>query len=249
MEDLSEKEQLDALRAWWSENGTFVVSGIVLGIVLLGGFNYWRSSVESARTSASALYEEVMRATGDGDVDDALAAANRIFDEYENTPYASQSRLALARLYMDMGRDEDAANALRELVANDPDSELALVGRLRLAKILLYQDKPEEAVALLDGPMDHAFASRYHEVLGDAWVAMEEYEKAEAAYVAALNDDPVARTVDFNIIQLKINDLPAADASSPDTAVVPPEPALEEAAEALVDEVAEQAGTETEGTE
>ena len=65
---------------------------------------------------------------------------------------------------------------------------------------------------------DTAFAARFSELLGDAWVALEDYEAAEAAYIAALNDNPQTPTVDTDVIQLKINDLPA----DPDTSVPAP---------------------------
>lgn len=239
MEDLSEKEQIDAMRTWWSENGSHVIGGVIVGVALIVGWNYWRSSLETARVTASMLYEEVMSSAGDGNLDAANAAASTLFADYASTPYAGQARLALARLYMDTGRDEDAADALRPLL-DDPDSELALVGRLRLAKILLYQDRAQEAVELLQGPHEHAFAARYNETLGDAYVALEDYDKAQAAYIAALNDDPVARTVDFSIIQLKLNDLPAIEPVVSSTGM-PTEPGLDAATEALIDSVSEEA--------
>ncbi len=34
MDDLSEKEQLDLMRAGWSENGRYVIGGVVLVVVI-----------------------------------------------------------------------------------------------------------------------------------------------------------------------------------------------------------------------
>jgi predicted negative regulator of RcsB-dependent stress response len=36
-DDLSEVEQVERIRAWWSENWAWLLSGIVLGIGLLVG--------------------------------------------------------------------------------------------------------------------------------------------------------------------------------------------------------------------
>jgi tetratricopeptide (TPR) repeat protein len=83
---------------------------------------------------------------------------------------------------------------------------------LRLARVLLYQDKAEAVVELLRDQGEHAFAARYSEVLGDAYTALGSYPEAQAAYTAALADDPAVRTVDSGLIQLKLNDLPAATA-------------------------------------
>lgn len=116
----------------------------------------------------------------------------------------------MARLYMDKGRDQDAADTLRGLVEGDADPALQQIGTLRLAKILLYQNKPQEVVDLLaDKSGDSAFAARFAEVLGDAYVALERYDDAADRYALALADDPQLPTVDRNLIQMKINDLPA----------------------------------------
>ncbi len=211
MDDLSEKEQLDLMRAWWAENGRYVIGGVVLGVALLYGWNQWRGGIADAQIEASSMYEELMSGVGDGDAEAAATAAAELFDRHPGTTYALQGRLAMARLYMDKGRDEDAANVLRGLVDADGDSEVAMVGRLRLGKVLLYQDKADEVVALLRDNRDNAFASRYNEVLGDAYVALGSFAEAEAAYNEAMSDSRASRTIDTNLIQLKINDLPATN--------------------------------------
>lgn len=208
MEDLSDKEQLDAMRSWWAENGNFVLGGIAAGLILIFGWNRWQGGIADAEIAASTLYEDVMYAADLGRIEDAVGPANELFETYESSPYTAQTRLAMARLYMDKSRDQDAADVLRGLIESSPDDELALIGRLRLAKILLYQGKAEEALSVLRDRADTAFAARYSEVMGDAYAAMGSYSEAEAAYIAALNDSQLTPTVDLSIIQLKINDLP-----------------------------------------
>ena len=149
------------MRAWWSENGRFVITGVVLGVAIIFGFNQWRSSIENARTEASNLFEEVMGAVGSGDTDAAEGAANNLFDNYDGTVYPDQTRLALARLYMDKGRDQDAVDVLRQLIVEEDESELQLVGRLRLAKVLLYQNKADEVIELMEGRNAGGFAARH----------------------------------------------------------------------------------------
>ncbi len=214
MNDLSEKEQLEALRAWWAEYRTVILSGIAIGVIFIVGLNLYRSNVEENAIASSVLFEDVMEATARGNLDAAEVAAEQLFSEHESTVYAAEARLALARLYMDFGRDEDAAAVLRVLVDRSAKDEISLLARLRLAKILLYQAKAQEAVDLVKGQTDSAFKSRFNEVLGDAYVTLGSYADAEAAYQAALEDNPSARTVDLNLVQLKINDLPGVNDSS-----------------------------------
>lgn len=234
MNDLSEKEQLEALRAWWAENGNYVIAGVVVGVITIFGWNRWQSTMANAEIEASMLYEEVMSATGGSNLDAAAVAASQLYDEYGETAYAAQARLAMARLYMDTGRDQDAADTLADLIDTDPDREITLVARLRLAKILLYQDKAQEVVDLVAGQTDSAFAARFSEVLGDAYSVLGNYAEALAAYTAALNDNPAAPTVDPNLVQLKINDLPLLDETGePESPGAGTEPAVD--AEAITD--------------
>ena len=268
MNDLSEKEQIEAIRDWWRDNGNYVIAGIVVGIVTIFGWKQYQASVLDEQVEASILFEEVMGATGRGNMDAAVSAADELFAEHDGTGYAAQARLALARLYMDNGRDVDAANALRAVIENNSGEALEMVARLRLAKVLLYQDKAQDVVDLLDGQPDSAFSARFSEALGDAYFALGEYAQAEAAYLEALNDDPAAPTVDRNLVQLKINDLPSlnevsAEPEASGAAEAPAETAAEadaapmdeapaeadDAAEPAADTTPDQAEPETDETE
>ena len=65
---------------------------------------------------------------------------------------------------------------------------------------------PGYSQSLLDGQDNAAFAARYAEERGDAFVALGRYDEARAAYQAAL--DEAQPTVDQGLIQLKLMDLP-----------------------------------------
>lgn len=208
MNDRSEKEQLEELRAWWAENGRFVIAGVLLGVAAIFGWNQWQARIEKTQIEASNLFEDVMEAVGSGNTEAAEAAANELYANYQRTVYPDQARLAMARLYMDRGRDADAAATLREVVQADDNSEITMVARLRLAKILLYQEKPGEVITLLKDHVEGGFAARYSEVLGDAYAAEGRFAEAEEAYLTALAQNRNSRTIDNNLIRLKINDLP-----------------------------------------
>ena len=212
MDDLlSEKEQIDKMRAWWSDYGWYVIGGIVLGAAILFGINYYQSQSVAEEIAASALYDELTEHVTGGNLEAAEAAAAELDGEYGNSSYAAQSKLAMARLYMDKNRDQDSAEALNGLLAMDGFEPLKHVARVRLAKILLYQGKPEEVLSLLEGQDNAAFAARYAEERGDAFVALGRYDDARAAYQAAL--DEAQPTVDQGLIQLKLMDLPDEGAS------------------------------------
>ena len=182
MDDLlSEKEQIEQIRTWWSEYGNYVIGGVLAGAIGLFGYNYYQNSQMNARLEASALYESLTNYVVNGDLERAESTTSQLETEYGSTVYASQAKLAMGRLYMDRNRDQDAAEVLRELIDSDAGDELKDVARARVARILLYQDKAQEVVDLLEGRDSVAFGAIYSELLGDAYHALGRIEDAGCA--------------------------------------------------------------------
>ena len=209
MDDLqSEKEQIEEMRAWWSEYGRYVIAGVVIAVGGLIGFNQYTSHQLTSQTEASELFETLTEHAIDGKLDEAESIADDLANNYANTVYAAQSKLSMARLYMDKNRDQDAADVLNELLVMRGSEELKKIGRLRLAHVLLYQDKPQEVVDLLESVEVTAFAALYDELLGDAFVGLGRFEDAGDAYRRALADPAPNATVDGALLQMKLTDLP-----------------------------------------
>ena len=241
MDDLSEKEQIDEIRRWWSEYGWFVIGGIVIGVALLVGWNYYQGQQLKAQQEASTLYDTLTDHVVDGDIDAAEAIVNDLSADYSQTAYSAQSKLAVARLYMDRNRDQDAAEALQSVIDSDAGAELKHIARLRLARIFLYQEKAQEVVDLLGDLEESPFSASYNEVLGDAQLALGNIGAAEAAYQQVLADPDAQGTVDLALVQWKLIDLPAVEPAAglpePDEAAEPgDDAAVEEAEEATAEE-------------
>ena len=223
---LSEKEQIDQFRAWWSEYGAYVIGGIVIGAGLLIGINYYQNAKLEAQLNASTAYEALLVQVVDGDLDEAEVTSSEIATMYGETVYAGQASLALARLYMDKNRDQDAADTLRGIIDSETGDEIKNVARLRLARIYLYQDKAQEVVDLLAGENVEAFGPVYSDVLGDAYTALGQIAEAEAAYQKILTDPTSQSSVDQQLVQWKTLDLPAV-AVTPEVAEPEPDAAVE----------------------
>jgi len=234
---LSEKEQIDQIRTWWSEYGGYVIGGLGLGIAILVGFNYYESSKLEAQLEGSSLYETLTGHVVAGQLEEAEAVADDLALNYADTTYAAQAKLALARLYMDKNRDQDAADVLREVVDGDADEAVRHVARTRLARVLQYQGNAQGVVDLLDGEESAAFAATWSELLGDAYRELGRIEDAQAAYQAALLDPMAQMTVDQQLLQWKVLDLPEVEVAR--EAAPLEEPAGEDAVEVPEDEGSE----------
>ena len=214
---LSEKEQIERLRDWFKENGQSIIVGLALGLAIVGGTYYWRPYREGKLQEASMVYRELLGAVDGKEKDKALELAGKL-DGYWRTPYASQAALALARMYREADEPEAAATQLRQVIDKSHDDELVHIARLRLARVLLYQEQADAALAVLSDTDDSKFASRYHEVRGDALAALGRSDEARAEYELALQ--ALGDQGDRSLLEMKLNDIAtpspsaAADAGS-----------------------------------
>jgi len=248
---LSEKEQIEQIRSWWSEYGGYVIGGLGLGIAVLAGYNYYQNSKLEAQLEGSAMYESLTQHVVSGSLEEAEIVASELGMKYADTSYAAQAKLAMARLYMDKNRDQDAMDILNELLANPADEATKHVARARLARLLAYQGKQQEVIDLLEDQDSEAFAAIYNELLGDAYYALGRIEDAQAAYQRVMLDPLATATVDQQLVQWKALDLPEPAAEEPTVAEpeaqeIVDEPAAEEPAaeEPAVDETVEPSEAE-----
>src|SRR5438105_13229655 len=128
-----------------------------------------------------------------------LALFGELQRGYAASPYTDQARLLAGRLYVLGGELERAAGELANVAESSKDRDLALVARLRLARVQIAQGKPDGALATLGVVEPGAFAARFHEVRGDAdyakgdrAAALKEYRSAQAG---AAGDSPLAAKI------------------------------------------------------
>jgi predicted negative regulator of RcsB-dependent stress response len=213
-EYLSEKEQWEAVKTWFRENGLWIVAGVAVGAAGIGGWQWWNAHIDKVNAEASAKYEQMITSLGRNDESAALVALGELEHDYSSTPYVDQAKLAFARVYVESNRLDKAAGELQAITQHSKDKQLGLVARLRLARVQIAQKKPDDALATLNGIDPGAFAAQFHEVRGDA-------DLAKGDKSGALSEYRVARTMDAgagagpgggSLLDLKISDL-VADAA------------------------------------
>jgi predicted negative regulator of RcsB-dependent stress response len=121
---------------------------------------------------------------------------------------------------MEADEPEPAAAQLQKVINEARDDELVQIATLRLARVRLYQQQADVALALLGTESPGKFAPLYHEARGDALRALKRTDEARAEYEQALATlDP--GIADRALLEMKLNDVaaeqpddPAADAGS-----------------------------------
>jgi predicted negative regulator of RcsB-dependent stress response len=207
---LTDRDQEEALRNWWRENWSWILGGIVLGLALLGGWQYWKIHTANRAAEAAKLYDDFHGALDRKELDVANRALSTLAADHKKSPYTQQGRLLLAKSYVAESKYDDALPLLRAVADTSSDPELAWVARLRVARLLIQQGKHDEALNLLDPEKSGAFTAQVREIRGDAQVAKGNLEGARAEYAAALTDtmDPKAeRAIDRTLLEMKLQDV------------------------------------------
>ncbi len=204
-EFLSEREQLQRIRDWWRENGWYLLAGAALGVVALFGFNQYRGYTEARAEVAASLYLDMQDVIEDNDQVAAEAILVELREEHASSPYADQAGLLMAGVLFST-QPARAADELRFVMENTQDSDLSRIARLRLARLMIYQDEPAQALELLNIANLGPFTAQYSEIRGDAHYSLGNNDAARDAYEEALLSVG-AEWVNRTFIEMKLDSL------------------------------------------
>jgi predicted negative regulator of RcsB-dependent stress response len=221
-EYLSDKEQLERLRQWWRENGWFLLGGAAVGLLALYGYNQYFAYRTSQAEEAGALYASVKAAVDDDAAAEAATRFEELRSEHPDHAYTYQAALLLASTEL-VSAPDAAASKLRLAMEGSNDPDLAMIARLRLARVLAYREQYDEALALLEVEAPGQFAGRINEIKGDIHVARGESDAARTAYLEAMVA-PGAELLDRSLLQMKLSDLPGTQPAAAPAAPVAPVP-------------------------
>ena len=114
--------------------------------------------------------------------------------------------LVLARAHVDANELDKAAASLKSVMDTASDDEVALIARIRLARVQAAQGKYDEALATLkiDGPGE--FDTRIADARGDVLLAKGDRAGALREYLAAREGENKGR-LDVELLDMKIRDL------------------------------------------
>ncbi len=218
-EYLTDDEQLEAVKQWFKEYAPWLIGGVLAGLAGFFGYSYYQSYINGRDLKAAAEFSAMTTALQTNDRAKSRRIADGLIKEYADSPYADQAQLMLARLAVDDGQLDKAAAPLTQIMNNSKDTELRQIARLRLARILTDQGKSDEAIKMLPEPIPPAFAARYYEVRGDAYLAKKDTAHAVAEYQKALGAAD-ASGINSSLLELKLQDLGAVPAPALSTVSV-----------------------------
>jgi len=204
-EYLTEKEQWERLVAGVREQAPWMLAAVAVVAAAFGGWHFWQAHVEHRALQAAGLYQSELDAFTRNDLTGGIKIADDLVKNFAGSAYADQANLAAARVQAENQQLSEAAARLTQVLQTTSDHALALLARLRLARVQLAQEKPDEAIKTLGAVPAGAFAARFAELRGDALLSKGDREGALKQYREARATG--ADTVDTELLDLKINEL------------------------------------------
>ncbi len=205
------EQELEALKNWWKENGRTMVVGVAIGLGGVFGWTWWHDHLRSQAEEASQIYQQLVEDAATDKHDSVRAQAAEIIKNYPKTGYAALASLLAAKSAFAESDFDDAKGRLQWVIDNSDNASFRDLARLRMARILMAEDKLDEAMAITDSVEQEAFRSGANEIRGDIEIARGNTEGAREAYLQALTDAALSGATRSRV-QMKLDDLGSSDA-------------------------------------
>jgi len=200
----TEEQQVEAMKAWWNENGRAVILGIVIGALLVGAWMWWKRHQENVAVAASDNFSHTLEAVQKGEHDKVPDLVKAAKEDHAGTLYSAYTAMAAARSAIEQGDLETAATHLQWVADNSELDEVGIIARVRLARVKAAQDDAAGGLGVLPEKYADVFTHLVEEVRGDLHVAAGDADAAKTAYQAALDSGKAA---DNEALTMKINEL------------------------------------------
>ncbi len=183
--DLEEQEQLDQLKHFWKQYGNLITWGLILVLGAVAGWNGYHRWQHDQSVQAAAMYDEVEKVVGSGDVQRAERAFNDMKDRFAKAAFTQQAGLLVAKMTYESGKVDVAKATLSWLVDNAADKGYASVARLRLSAVLVDAKAYDDALKLLGTGIADEFTALADDRRGDIYILQGKKAEAKAAYERA----------------------------------------------------------------
>ncbi|MFZ2314963.1 MAG: tetratricopeptide repeat protein [Gammaproteobacteria bacterium] len=205
-EYLTEQEQIELLKNWVKQYALVILAGVVIAVIAITGWRYWQQRQTRILNHASAVYDDMLTMRAQNNAAGTLIQAQKLFTHYHQTVYGQLAALAIARDAVNKKDFDEAKKQLNWVIGHSKVASIRQIACLRLARLQLAEQKPEESLKTLDDVDDKNFLGLINEVKGDAYLAMKKPDEARKAYADALKTLPNADVL-RPLLQMKYDNL------------------------------------------
>lgn len=208
-EYLTEQEQIEILKNWLKQYSIVIITGVIIAFLFISGWRYWQQRQAKIYSHASAIYDELLAVRSQNNAEATQVQAQKLYSHYPQTIYGQMAALMLARSAVVQKDYATAEKHLNWVMNKSKLASLRQIARLRLARLLIAENKPEQSLELLKSVDDKNFSGLIEETKGDAYLAMKNVDMARQSYQQALNELPNAEAI-RPLLQMKYDNLATA---------------------------------------
>lgn len=204
-EQYDEHEQSERVKQWLLKNGTNILTGVLLAVSAVAGWQWWQGRQVNQGQEAANQYQVFVQSIDKNDVAKAAVLGESFVKNYAESDLAFLASLRLAKLHLDNGKPELAAKALEGAQSLSRGKQNLELVKIRKAQLAQSQAKPDEASAVLDTFKPEFYPATYEEMRGDIALAKNQREKAAKHFQSALAKlDPTASS--RGLIEMKLSE-------------------------------------------
>jgi len=202
---MTEQEQIAILKTWIKQYSLVILAGMLIAVTVISSWRYWQQRQQNTLSHASAIYDEMLASRAQNDKA-ALVHAKKLLEHYPETTYGEMAALMMAREAIIKKNDAEAETELNSVLNHSNIHFLRQIARLRLARLHIAEQKPNDALNELKTVEDKSFMGLIDEVRGDAFLALKDTTHARESYKQALAELPNAEVI-RPILRMKYDNL------------------------------------------
>ncbi len=204
-----EYEQSEEVRKWLKDNMQTLVAGVVGGLALLYGWQFFQKWQAEQQQAAGEAYYRFAQAAEKRQLEQAKAALKAMQQDFPRSLYTELATLVQARLQV--ADDPAEALALLEPLLEKGNEDFHNLLAVRVARLQWQKGDAQKALDTLAGIRDEAWISLVAEVEGDIHGSQGNVDAARTAYRKALEHLDPTRAGSRPLLEMKLDNLGEAD--------------------------------------
>lgn len=205
MKNLQEEEKLELIKLGFKKWGKIIAIFLFIFFLILIGWQFWLSHINAFSERSSLLYDKMIDSATNHQDEPLKHQADFLVKNYSSTPYASIAQFLLARQAIEKNKLNVAMDHLQWVRLNSHQPMFIDLAKFYSARILLAQNKPDEALTELKGmkqfyPIPVAFLK------SQILLALGKHDEAKQVLNQTLQSLP-EETSSKTILEMQLHDL------------------------------------------